>query len=858
MSELVDPDDAFEVEIKIPLVSGWEMASFSGDISSLRLESLPFVSATVPGTVASNMRAQNLWKWGHPAQFDSEQWCFRCRFAAERSESQEEVSLRLDGLATLASVWLNGKLLLESESMFARHEVNVSSLLEETNELLIFCRSLEVALRAHRSRKPVARWRTQVVAEPQLRWFRTTLLGRAPGFAPGPEPVGPWRPITLVRRRDLVVQHRSRIVKADETVGVIELELNLRSLHTAARPVSGQLISGELACSFALMHAGSEHLVRATLEIPKVARWWPHTHGKPELYPLRVQLQLADGTNIILDEPPVGFRTIDTPLQSTGGGGFQLLWNSVPMFCRGVVWTPPDIVSLSQSSSAMRERLLLLREAGFNLIRVAGTSLYENDLFHSVCDELGLLVWQDMMFANMDYPFADPEFHRLASAEAEAELTRLGRHASTAVICGNSEIEQQVGMLGLDPTLGRAIFFAEELPRTAHKCCPGVPYIPSAPYGGDLPFRTNRGVANYFGVGAYLRPLEDVRRAEVRFASECLAFANVPEPEIFSSLAVGNRQAITPVSPAWKQTIPRDSGAAWDFEDVRDHYLKLVFSVDPVALRYSDANRYWELSRMVSGEVMAETFGEWRRPASPCQGAIVLWSADLRPGGGWGILDSSGRPKAAYWFLKRALAPCSTWLTDEGLNGLDLHIANDGAESFRGFIRVALYRNGEQRLKEHQMSIELMPYESRTLGLEQMLGQFIDASYSYRFGPAAYDLVVTSLHRNSDEHPVAQSFFRPLGRNAHRSPITHLEMSGQAKLLQDGCIEAVIRSRRFAYGVKVSAAGFLPDDAYFSIEPTGTRRIQLRPAASVDVPSRLSITAINAEASLSIPVERTM
>ena len=282
MSEFINPDDARLVELKIPLVSGWEMASFSGEPSSLQLESPPFVPASVPGTVASNIGTQNAWTSGHPTRFDSEQWCFRCRFQAERRDPDEEIYIRLEGIATLSSVWLNSKLLLESESMFARHEVNVSSLLEEKNELLILCQSLEAALRARRLRKPVARWRTQVVAEPQLRWFRTTLLGRAPGFAPGPEPVGPWRPITLLRRRDLVVQHRSRTMKIDETVGVIELELNLRSLHTAARPVSGQLISGEWACSLAFEHAGDEHLARATLQIPNVVRWWPHTHGNPE------------------------------------------------------------------------------------------------------------------------------------------------------------------------------------------------------------------------------------------------------------------------------------------------------------------------------------------------------------------------------------------------------------------------------------------------------------------------------------------------------------------------------------------------------------------------------------------------
>src|SRR5260370_9649481 len=243
-----------------------------------------------------------------------------------------------------------------------------------------------------------------------------------------------------------------------------------------------------------------------------------------------------------------------------------------------------------------------------------------------------------MMFANMDYPFEDPGFRQTVCAEAEAELSRLSRHPSSAIIWGNSEIEQQVGMLGLDPSLGRGPFFGAELPRIVAGCCPGVPYIPSAPCGGDLPFRTRCGVANYFGVGAYMRPLEDVRRAEVRFASECLAFANVPEPEMLDEMALATPGGISLTHSAWKRGVPRDSGVGWDFEDVRDYYLKLLYSVDPVVLRYVDAGRYLELSRMVSGEVMAEGVGEWRRPASPCGGGIILCCADLQPGAGWGIL----------------------------------------------------------------------------------------------------------------------------------------------------------------------------------------------------------------------------
>jgi beta-mannosidase len=97
-----------------------------------------------------------------------------------------------------------------------------------------------------------------------------------------------------------------------------------------------------------------------------------------------------------------------------------------------------------------------------------------------------------------------------------------------------------------------------------------------------------------------------------------------------------------------------------------------------VALRSIDPERYLELSRSVSGEVMAELFGEWRRTDSPCGGALVLWLKDLVAGAGWGVLDHRGEPNAANHHLRRALAPVAVWSTDEGLGGIVAHVANDG------------------------------------------------------------------------------------------------------------------------------------------------------------------------------------
>src|SRR6185369_12142958 len=227
--------------------------------------------------------------------------------------------------------------------------------------------------------------------------------------------------------------------------------------------------------------------------------------------------------------------------------------NGVPIFCRGACWTPLDPVSLAADRAAYAETLGLARDAGMNMLRVGGTMVYESDDFYDLCDEMGILVWQDFMFANMDYP-EDESFVASAVLEARQQLARLEARPSLAVLCGNSEVEQQAAMWGATRERWSPRLFHEVLPAVARELRPDVPYWPSSAHGGAFPHEASRGTTSYYGVGAYMRPLEDARRSEVRFASECLAFANVPEP---AALAPSLRAH----HPAWKARTPRDFGA---------------------------------------------------------------------------------------------------------------------------------------------------------------------------------------------------------------------------------------------------------------------------------------------------------
>jgi beta-mannosidase len=499
------------------------------------------------------------------------------------------------------------------------------------------------------------------------------------------------------------------------------------------------------------------------------------------------------------------------------------------------------------SAEDLRSALELVRAAGMNMLRIPGTGAYESPAFHDLCDELGILVWQDFMFANLDYPESDPTFMAAVESEVGGVLRDLGGRPSLSALCGSSEVAQQVAMLGLDPALASGPLFGELLPQLVADAELDAVYVPSAPWGGAMPFRPDRGIASYFGVGGYRRPLEDARRANVLFAAECLAIANVPDEEVIAQIAPELSGGAVVADARWNAGAPRDPGASWDFHDVRDHYLGVLFALEPDDLRRTDPERYLELSRTVSGEVMAEVFGEWRRADTRCAGGVILCLRDLRAGAGWGVLDSRGEPKVVYHHLRRVLSPRAVWSTDEGQSGIVAHVANDGPSELRANLRIALYRDLEICVGEVVEPIVLAPHSQSAYDVEGLLGRFVDISWAYRFGPPAQDVVALSLEQSHDDvsELISQAFRLPAGRPTVSESASQLGLV--AVLEQSGAERAVVRveARRFAYGVRIHCPGFRAADNAFSIEPGGHRRIELTRVAADGEAANATFTALN-------------
>jgi beta-mannosidase len=782
-------------------LAAWSMAvAPQPGLAAADAGALSWIPALVPGTAAHALRAAGR---GDELIFslDEKEVWYRCAFAGDAGPPGTRV-LRLGGLATLCDVFVNRHHVLRSENMFLSHAVDVSHVLHGENELLLRFSPLDAELR---KKRPRPRWKTPLVARQQLRFVRTSVVGHATTWRV-PPPVGPYREVALERRElpaSFEVDLRPGLV-ADE--GVISLRVRVVS-PSGLRASGGSLAVGGVKTPVQITDDGA----RATLQLPRARRWWPATHGEPFLYDARLDLSLGDSP-LRIDLGKIGFRTVEIDRSDRG---FRFVVNGVPVFARGTCWSPPDPLRMWLPREDYERSLRAVRDGGANMVRVSGTFAYPPEFFHDLCDQLGVLLWQDFMFAGMDYP-DDPEFCAAVAEEARQICDRVQASPSLAMLCGGSDGALQPALFGLpwqDAQAGVRGILAAECLKQVHS----VPFLANSPGGGVAPFHPEEGVTHYYGVGAFLRPVEDVRRSDVRFAAECLGFANVPDQHLVDRwLPAGDAPV---ASPAWKAGVPRDAHQSYDFDDVRDVYARRMFGVDPLELRAHDPERYVALSRVVTGELMAAVFSEFRRVGSRCGGGLVWTHCDLWQGAGWGLLDVDGHPKPAFWILRRALAPRAVLLTDEGLNGLALHAINDRPEPLEAEIGFAMYR-GETAVASGSRAITVPAHGGVRVLSEDLLGRFADTAYAYRFGPPSFDVAVARLCAGGLE---LSSAIRFPGVPPHR-PV-HVGLQASAEACGGGFLLR-LRARTLAYCVALTLPpGCTPDDNYLHLIPGIEREV---------------------------------
>ena len=401
-------------------------------------------------------------------------------------------------------------------------------------------------------------------------------------------------------------------------------------------------------------------------------------------------------------------------------------------------------------------------------------------------------------------------------------------------------------MLGLPPNSRHMTLIETHLAAIAgSRNVPYVPSSPAAPSGsGQLAIRPDTGVAHWFGVGGYMRPVDDVRTAGVRFAAETLAFSIPPSADAierhFGSSAVAGHH------PVWKSAVPRDKGASWDFEDVRDHYVREILAVDPLQLRRVDPDRYLQMGRIAVAAAMTECFRYWRRRDSGCGGALILTAKDIVAGAGWGLLDVDGDAKLPLLALARSWQPIAVMVSDAGLSGLRIDVANDAPSPITGRASLTATNATGQIVAEGAVTIEVPAHSGSTLGDPDITGVFRDLTHAYKFGPAMAQAVQVEITDGADLYRRDVLVLQP-----HPAPV-RCTLRATASQGPDGRWGLDVTSDAALRWVEIDTPGWRPADNYFHLAAGLPYRVAIEGTGS-DVPAG-RVSSIDATATTTIMV----
>ncbi|GAA5950527.1 hypothetical protein JCM21900_001217 [Sporobolomyces salmonicolor] len=596
-------------------------------------------------------------------------WIYRCSFELWKAPTKgEQADLVFEGLDTFATVFVNGTKVLKADNMFLRYRVCLTdTLVPGTNTIYIVFHS---AFRRGRQLEEEHLGRDK--HSPAWNGDASRLFVRKAGYNYGWDwgPVlmtaGPWRPVRLEMYSSRIYDFWPRGFVSDTLEPVLKVHFKIVD------------VSPSHLLNFSLLDSSRRNLTKLSItasddgehcwrfEQDEVELWWPAGMGKQVLYTVKLDL-VDEKTGTVLDstERQIGFRrvrVVQEPLNDQPGTSFCFEINNTPIFSGGSNWIPLDSFLSNATPERYRQWLELLVEGHQNMVRVWGGGIYEDDAFYDTCDELGILVWQDFMFACGAYP-AHPDFLATVKEEAEANVVRLRTHACLAIFAGNNEDYQlaEAENLGYDPKdhdgdWTRTGFPAREI---YERLIPSIVlehsdvfYSPGSPWGGSSTRDVTVGDIHQWDVwhGSQF-PYQDFGKLSGRFVSE-FGMEGAPDLRTIDYFLDGD------TSERFPQSRTMDShNKAGGFERRLAAYLSENIRFASTIEGYAYATQF------IQAEALANAFGSWRRlfkggiERAYCAGALVWQLNDVWPCTSWAICDYFLRPKPAYFAMKRALAP---------------------------------------------------------------------------------------------------------------------------------------------------------------------------------------------------------
>lgn len=664
----------------IPLGSGWSFCNADSNV---------YNPANVPGSVVTDL--MKLGKIPNPFIGDNESkvqwigeksWSYHTSFNIDKVDFTKfgRAELVFEGIDTYASVYLNDTLIYQADNMFVRHLIEVKKWLKiGKNKLSVVFPPLIPLLKNSAKQLPYTLPENERVFARKAQFYF--------GWDWAPKVLAPaiFKPVYLNLWNSVKVNPPVVIASLNNGSGTLTCKI---LVSVATKQVTDLLvkISDERTHEVRfqkVFRVTGDSLLGCDFKVDNPKIWSPSGVGIQNLYHYKVAITTPKGEKIEFLKL-VGFREVllvQTP--DSIGSSFYFKVNGQPVFAKGANWVPMEYLPHLNTPEKYRKLIGLAKDAGYNMLRVWGGGWYEDDVFYDLCDSLGIMVWQDAMFACAMYPY-DDVFLKSVSAEINFQSKRLSSHPSIALWCGNNENyegwanwgwQKQYGYSAADSTAiwsGNRKLFETVIPQALKESYGNVffNYHPSSPangWGRDTAYKT--GDVHYWGVWWGMEPFSSYRKKVGRFVSE-YGFQGYPSIMTLEQAANQSIDSLNQPSLAAHQKHSRG------YQTI-DEYLQRDYP------KPKSVEDYVYISQLKQADGMGEAINSHTQRVPYCMGSLYWQFSDCWPSISWSALDYFGNPKSFYYASKRLFKPVKPTFVKNG-DTTEIWVSNIGNKSFRG------------------------------------------------------------------------------------------------------------------------------------------------------------------------------